>query len=449
MTWTDKETEELTIKEIIETRVPSALSPFSPSWWLPNGHAQTGYVVAGNFEDMDRIVYERTLIRTPEGATLGIDMTPPSKESANLPANTPIVVVQHGLTGGSYEPYVRSILGTATAPKSSGGLGLRAFVINFRGCAGVPITSPRLYSAQNTDDLRSGLMYITSKFPDAPLLGLGFSLGANIITRYLGEEGVKSRLRSGLVLACPWDMKKNSDRLRSTFIGRKVYSAGMGAALFALFESHVHEWRAMPDDPIMTPLIPKVLAMKNPTLKQFDQAVVCAVGGRRAPFPFKTADDYYIDSSSHKSLPSIRVPFLGISAHDDPIVRSYPTEHTPLSTSCALIVTAHGGHLGWFTGGSPIGSAPPPDRWVRGPALEWLRVCAEEMADAQTKPSNAQQQLEERNWVGRGEVGLGKDRVESGGFVVDLEKDWVGFKVVEEGIVFMGVKKEDNLSAGI
>ncbi len=45
-------------------------------------------------------------------------------------------------------------------------------------------------------------MYITQQFPDAPLLGLGFSLGANVLTRYLGEEGINSKIHSGCVLAC-------------------------------------------------------------------------------------------------------------------------------------------------------------------------------------------------------------------------------------------------------
>ena len=53
-----------------------------------------------------------------------------------------------------------------------------------------------------TDDLRSALLFITAKYPKAPLIGLGFSLGANIITKYLGEEEEKSLLRAAVVLAC-------------------------------------------------------------------------------------------------------------------------------------------------------------------------------------------------------------------------------------------------------
>lgn len=60
----------------------------------------------------------------------------------------------------------------------------------------------KFYSAAPTDDLRCGLLYLSHKYPNAPLVGLGFSLGANVLTRYLGEEGIRSRLIAGLSLAC-------------------------------------------------------------------------------------------------------------------------------------------------------------------------------------------------------------------------------------------------------
>ena len=68
--------------------------------------------------------------------------------------------------------------------------------------AGVPMTSGQLYSAGHTDDLRQALIYIAERYPNAPLLGLGFSLGANVIVRYLAEEGERSRLRAACALGC-------------------------------------------------------------------------------------------------------------------------------------------------------------------------------------------------------------------------------------------------------
>src|SRR5687768_580948 len=91
---------------------------------------------------------------------------------------------------GSEESYIHSILEPLCLPVSEGGLGYRAVVVNARGCkhhqllagsylprlildglgGGVPITSPRFYTAGHTDDLRQALMYIAYMFPNAPLL---------------------------------------------------------------------------------------------------------------------------------------------------------------------------------------------------------------------------------------------------------------------------------------
>jgi len=68
--------------------------------------------------------------------------------------------------------------------------------------AGVPVTSQRLYSAGHTDDTRNALLFIASRYPKAPLLALGFSLGSNVLTRYLGEEKENARCHAACVLAC-------------------------------------------------------------------------------------------------------------------------------------------------------------------------------------------------------------------------------------------------------
>jgi predicted alpha/beta-fold hydrolase len=68
--------------------------------------------------------------------------------------------------------------------------------------AGVPVTSPLFYSAAHTNDTRQALRYITYLYPDAPILGIGFSLGANVLIRYLGEEGEQSRIHAACALAC-------------------------------------------------------------------------------------------------------------------------------------------------------------------------------------------------------------------------------------------------------
>lgn len=74
----------------------------------------------------------------------------------------------------------------------------------------MPLTSPQFYSAGHTDDIRVAVMHIANRYPKARLLGIGFSLGANVLTRYLAEEGTQSRLAAGCAVACV--RMFNSDR---------------------------------------------------------------------------------------------------------------------------------------------------------------------------------------------------------------------------------------------
>lgn len=46
------------------------------------------------------------------------------------------------------------------------------------------------------------MYHLRQAYPKAPLLGLGFSLGANVLTRYLAEEGENSRPAAACVVAC-------------------------------------------------------------------------------------------------------------------------------------------------------------------------------------------------------------------------------------------------------
>jgi len=252
-------------------------------------------------------------------------------------------------------------------------------------------------------------------------------LGANVLTRYLGEEGIRSRLVAGLALACPWDVEKNMSRLDKDFISRNVYSKALGANLVALFKSHLHSIRSFPPDDRLSPIVESVLALKNPTFQEVDEILTRNVGGPRPTFPLPSALAYWRHSASHKHPYKIRVPFLAINAADDPIVMYNPTEETENSTTTALAVTPRGGHLGWFHGGSFLtglfGRGLPPDRWVRQPVLEFMRACAED-------------------YVPDSKYGMGSnggDRVERDGFVLEKGKErLIGFKVVQQGIIIKG-----------
>ncbi|KAK0460176.1 AB-hydrolase YheT [Desarmillaria tabescens] len=360
---TDKEIGQRSLQELVKERCSSLFDDFKPTWWLNSGHTQTVYCVVGDFSKRDQVQYSRTYLRLLDGGTLGLDFTPP--DDVSVAQDAPIIVVLTGLTGGSWEPYVKAILSPACAPIEQGGLGYRAVVVNFRGCADVPITSSLFYNAGSTDDLRQALIYVRNRYPKAPLLGLAFSLGGNIMIRYLAEEKEESRLSTAFVLGCPWNLSENSEALESSFLGR-FYSKGLGGNFVRIVtENQV----ALGKDPSFKELVTATVALKFPTLSKFDDFYSRVAGAGEPPFPFPSGSAYYKWASSHYVLPDVRVPLLTLNARDDPVVRRIPD---PVDNPYVIMAsTEGGGHLGWFVNGR--------DKWIRKPILEWLRMSGREI----------------------------------------------------------------------
>lgn len=126
------------------------------------------------------------------------------KEFKALPSQDkkPLLIALHGLSGGSYETYLRHVLEPLVeetpAGEKAGGISggeWEALVVNSRGCAGSKITTSILYNARATWDIRQIVKWAKKNFPNRPLFGIGFSLGANIITNVRRDEAMIQHIR--------------------------------------------------------------------------------------------------------------------------------------------------------------------------------------------------------------------------------------------------------------
>ncbi|GAC94490.1 alpha-beta hydrolase [Pseudozyma hubeiensis SY62] len=420
---------------------------FKPTPWLSTGHLQTIYSAVGNFSQIDAVEFKRRVFLTPDGGTVGLDIAPPALapseaelKSSSHPAadGLPTVVCLHGLTGGSHESYVRNCFSHLTKPTSQGGLGYRGIVVNFRGCANVPVTSPQLYSALKIADIRSALLFITKLYPSSPLVGIGFSLGANVLGRYLGEEGDNTPLLGGVIVGTPFDLKAGADELDyGGFLSQK-YAMAMGNNLQRMARKHkdtlaLHPpFRALLDDLYDAPPQPKAelelykqqvknggprdgerAIIKRGSLKAADQTMTRFVGGLPKPygeFPFESADDYYDYGGCANNIANVQRPMLCLSAEDDPIVPSKiwdkiraaigrKPDGTPVeddaeakyNENVVLAWTKGGGHLGWF-------ESIRPRRWLYRPTSEFIKALFdhtsdEEKARIRAKSRWAQEQI--------------------------------------------------------
>ncbi|KAF2865667.1 medium-chain fatty acid ethyl ester synthase/esteras-like protein 1 [Massariosphaeria phaeospora] len=270
---------------------------------------------------------------------------------------TPMLVCLHGLTGGSHETYLRCAL----APLLS--TGWSACVLNARGCARSLITTPYLFNARSTYDLHQLVLYLRATFPSRPLFGIGFSLGANILTNYVGEQGAACMLKAAVAVSNPWNLEVCNAMLCRTVFGREVYSRALGRNTLALYERHKEVM-------VRNERIDVERVGRCRYLYEFDRYVEVI----QAPtWGYPTEGAYYRDSQSCDALLSVRIPFLAINAEDDPIsaVQAIPYEEFKANPYTILCTTNWGGHLGWFQVGGT--------RWFATAVAAFLTRFHEEM----------------------------------------------------------------------
>ncbi|KAJ9237562.1 hypothetical protein DTO169E5_5148 [Paecilomyces variotii] len=278
-------------------------------------------------------------------------------EFASLPSSDskPMLVMLHGLSGGSHELYLRHVVAPLAASRR-----WEICVVNSRGCAQTKINSGVLYNARATWDVRQAVKWLRKTFPNRPLFGIGFSLGANILANYLGEEGDHAQLKAAVLCASPWNLEVGSLALQRTWIGQEVYSKTMGSNMKRLFSQHLEEVSK-------NPRVNVEEVLKITYLHEFDRALQGPTWG------YPTEGAYYRDASSIDSLLAIRIPFFAVQAEDDPIAtkEALPYQEITKTPYGIMCTTSWGGHLGWFEYGG--------GRWFVKPVTAFLNKMAFEV----------------------------------------------------------------------
>ncbi|RFU28928.1 hypothetical protein B7463_g7425, partial [Scytalidium lignicola] len=279
------------------------------------------------------------------------------RELSTMPSedSNPMLVVLHGLSGGSHEEYLRHVLAPLAADKS-----WQACVVNSRGCSQTKISSGVLYNARSTWDLRQVVIWLRSTFPNRPLFGIGFSLGANILATYLAEEGENCQIRAAVFCANPWNIEICSMNLQKSLIGLEVYSRAMGSSTRRLFEQHAKE---LSTNPRVNPEAVRKVVYQH----EFDRVLQCSTWG------YPTEGAYYRDASCIDSILSIKIPFFALHAEDDPIATrdAIPFQEFTQTPYGVLLTTSWGGHLGWYEHNG--------DRWFVKPVYNFLNQMAKEI----------------------------------------------------------------------
>jgi uncharacterized protein len=309
--------------------------------FLRGGHVST--IAPVLLRAAPALPYHRTMVDTPDSDFLDLDRVQPTHpDGADR-----VVVILHGLEGSSQASYVRSMAAACVAA------GWHVLALNFRGCSGRVNRLARSYHSGVTEDLQVAVEWAQTSFRRATIALVGFSLGGNVLLKYLGEGRNLGRVKGGVAISVPVDLASS-------------------ATVLARPANRIYMQRFMRD-------MVRKLELKNATLgtdfdlpsfrrmrsfAEFDGAYTAPVHG------FESAADYWKQNSSLPLLANIPVPTLLIQAQNDPFLSPscYPVEAAQQNECFFLETPKHGGHVGFMP------SAWNWSRgWMEGRTVQFLR----------------------------------------------------------------------------
>ena len=247
----------------------------------------------------------------------------------------PLLVLIHGLTGCEDSHHIRTAAAYALSQ------GFAVLRLNLRGATPGRALAREHYHAGRSADLADALKALREDLPLAFEGGLfltGYSLGGNLLLKFLAEQGRDLPVTAAASVSAPIDLKAAQVRMMAP--RNRLY--------------HNYLLKRMKEEALATPGgLEEPYASRLPslaTLFDYDDAVVGPRNG------FAGADDYYRRCSAKGFLKGVHHPVLMIHAEDDPWIpaESYRLPLWAEKPNLRLLMPSGGGHVGFHAADHPV-----------------------------------------------------------------------------------------------
>lgn len=292
----------------------TAQTSFKGSWFRQSGHLET--ILPALFRRI-HLPYRRERLELPDGDFLDID----TLRNNN---NNRMVVLLHGLEGSAQSAYIKGMAHYFSAQNWD------VAAVNFRSCSGEMNRLISSYHSGATLDLDFVVQYINRHYAYDHLALIGFSLGGNVLLKYMGEKHHPrfDNLRAAVAISVPVDLGASALHLAS-------FQNSLYMRRFLRSLKHKMEMKALqfPGQVDLSGLA------SISDFYAFDDQFTAPMHG------FRNAQDYYDRCSSVHYLGGITIPTLLLNAFNDPFLTPacFPAEQASLQTE----YTQYGGHAGF------------------------------------------------------------------------------------------------------
>jgi predicted alpha/beta-fold hydrolase len=280
------------------------------------------------------VEYEREKIFFVDGGHVSLDWVN-KFESEEGRENVPVLLVMHGMTGGSECKYIKVIA------KMAQERGYTCLCLNSRGFNS-EMTSPVPFIGLHHHELEATLQRLKTYFPRRPLHLIGLSLGGNYLMRFLLQNPshpLISTLASLSLVGAPFDVGYVISNMNSSY--QRYFIKFYINKVVCRHKQMSFWWR--------TGVVDEDHMRASRDLRQFHERMTEPLMGE----PLDSVFDRFKVTEGH--VAQFAVKTLMIAAQDDPMVKieSIPLEAVRRNANIKLILTENGGHMCWFEGVRP------------------------------------------------------------------------------------------------
>ncbi|XP_010107073.2 uncharacterized protein LOC21402490 [Morus notabilis] len=222
--------------------------------------------------------------------------------------------------------------------------------MNPRGCADSPLTTARLFTAADSDDICTAIQFINKARPWTTLMGVGWGYGANMLTKYLAEVGEGTPLTAAACIDNPFDLEEATRSFPHHMATDHKLTDGLVDILRS--NKELFRGRAKGFD------VEKALSAKS--VRDFEKAISMVSYG------FEAIEDFYSKSSTRNLIGNVKIPVLFIQNDDGSApLFSIPRSSVAENPFTSLLLCSCLPSSGIYGGRSAM-------TWCQQLTIEWL-----------------------------------------------------------------------------
>ena len=311
--------------------------PYQPTFWAMNPHLQTFLASLSWLLQHQPIKFEREYLQMNDKGIVAFDWC--IKTRSPVKRQSPVLIVFPGMCSDA-----QTAIHVCNSAKDKG---FRTVVINNRGHGNSFLSTSKINSYGDPQDLRQCILYIKQKFPKSAITAIAIGSGSTVLFSYLGEYGSSCGIKTASFISPIYDISKETI---STI--PKLYHILLLFGMKKILLKH---------SIALSKIVDMKAALISWDLLDYQYEVYCKLYG------ISSIEQFLERNDPMRDVDDLAIPVLCINSADDPVYKkkNIPYDIFNFYPNMLLLETSFGGHCGFWAN-------TIPRSWATDVALDYI-----------------------------------------------------------------------------